>query len=127
MEEDRRCGIRWQVSLPIRYRSMRNPLEGCCQTLDISTQGARLAMIERHKSGDKLSMLLDIPNSGSGPVCFDAEVVWQKENDSLTQECNYLTGIAFKRILDCHKKSILGHITKNFKILFIQRWWAGVK
>ena len=126
MEEDRRCGIRWPVSLPVRYRSILSPSEGCCQTMDISTSGARLAIVERYKPGDQLSMVLDIPDAGRGPVCVEADVVWQTSSDELHEECNYLTGVVFRKIRDCHKKSILDYVNVNHPQMFRERWWDGV-
>jgi hypothetical protein len=126
MEEDRRGAIRWQVSLPVRYYSHLRPNEGCSHTQDLSTLGAKLAMVEKHRVGDQLSLVLDIPDQGNGPVCFDANVVWQRELDGLEQDCKYMTGIEFRRIRDCHKKSILGHVSKNFPNQFVAKWWEGI-
>ena len=127
MDEDKRGAIRWQVVLPIRYINQRKATEGWCHTQDLSTLGAKLAMEERHKPGDHMTMILDIPNSGTGKVCVDADVVWQKEGKDYLQECKYLTGVAFRRIMDCHKKSIIDYILNNFPSLYTQKWWEGTK
>lgn len=127
MEEDRRCGIRWQITLPVRYRGMTRHIESCCHTQDVSTSGAKLAMVEKHDEGDRLSMVLDIPGSTSGPLCVEADIVWQREATGLNEECKYMTGVMFRKIRDCHKKNILDYVTTNFPELRAQRWWDGIK
>jgi len=127
MEEDRRCAIRWQIALPVRYRGLGKHKEGSCHTQDISTMGARLAMVEKCHPGDRLNMVLDVSGSDSGPVCVEADIVWQKEAGELNEECNYMAGVIFRKIRDCHKNDILDYVSTNFPEIYKRKWWEGIK
>lgn len=127
MEDDRRCAIRWAIQLPVRYMGISRHIEGSCRTEDVSTTGAKLALVEKHVPGDRLNMVLDIPHSSGGSVCVEADVVWQREACKSEEECNYMTGVAFRKIRDCHKRSILDFVSTNFPQEFARRWWEGLK
>ncbi len=123
---EKRESVRWRVALPVRYAGLNTPTEGVCHTQDVSTQGARLAMVERHKKGDRLEMIFDMPEINGGPLCVEGDVVWQKESCDSREECNYLTGIVFRRILDCHKNRLLDYVSANFPQEFRCHWWEGI-
>ena len=123
---EQRNATRWNVVLPVRYKGITTSKEGAARTRDLSTQGVRLEMVERHNPGDRMDMLLEIPGSRSGSVCVEADVVWQKAVADLQEECNYLTGLVFSRIRDCHKQSILDYIIDNHPDQHRQKWWDGL-
>jgi hypothetical protein len=126
MDEKRRAA-RWNVVLPVRYfGATSRHKEGVCKTQDVSVGGARLAMVEKHKIGDRLEMIVEIPQE-SAPACIDADVVWQKKACNSDEECNYMTGVVFRRIDDCHKSSILGYVSSNHTQEFRRHWWEGCK
>lgn len=123
---EQRNAIRWNVVLPVRYIGMVSHKEGAAKTRDLSTQGAMLEMVEKHNHGDRLNMMLEVPGSRDGALCVEADVVWQRATMGLNEECNYLTGLVFKRIRDCHKQSILDYVIDNHPEQHRQRWWDGV-
>jgi hypothetical protein len=83
-------------------------------------------MVDRHKQGDRLDMVLDIPGDSSGPFCVEADVVWQKASCVSEEECKFLTGVVFSRIQDHHKKCLLDYVSENHPQEFRSRWWEGV-
>lgn len=127
MDEDRRGAVRWKVALPVRYCRMDRHSEGACRTADLSLTGARLAMVEKHRAGDSLRMMLELPGSSKGPVPVEADVVWQNGENELSQECNYLTGIMFRKIRDYQKEWILDFVNTNCFDQMSAHWWNGLK
>jgi len=125
MNEKRRA-VRWRVALPVRYAGLNTPTEGVCHTQDVSILGAKLAMVERHKQGDRLDMILDGPGNTSGSFCVEADVVWQRASHVSEEECKFLTGVVFSRISDCHRKYLLDYVSENYPQEFRSRWWDGV-
>lgn len=123
---ERRSAIRWDIVLLVRYMGMSRHAEGSCRTQDLSTQGAKLEMMEKHSAGDRLNLMLEVNGNGKEQVCIEADVVWQTEPIELNQGCNYMTGVIFRKIRDCHKKSILDHVNVNHPQQFRQRWWSGI-
>ena len=124
--EEKRSAIRWNIALPIRYFGLTTHKEGSAKTKDLSTQGAMLEMVEKHNPGDRLEMMLEMPGSANGSVCVEADVVWQRPTIGLNEECNYLAGLVFKRIRDCHKQWILDYVIDKKPEQHRQRWWDGV-
>jgi hypothetical protein len=124
--EEKRKAVRWNIVLPVRYLGISTHREGTAKTRDLSTIGARLEMVEKHKPGDRLEIMLEIPDSNNGSVCAEADVVWQQGSLQLGEECNYLTGLVFRKIRDCHKQCILDYVVDNRPQQIRQRWWDGV-
>ncbi len=124
--EEKRSAMRWSVVLPVRYLGITTHKEGLAKTRDLSTTGVRLLMVEKHDPGDRLEMMLDMPESSNGSVCADADVVWQQESSDLKEECNYLTGLVFRKIRDCDKQRILDYVIDNHPQQIRPRWWDGV-
>ena len=124
--EEKRSAVRWKIVLPVRYLGITTHKEGLAKTRDLSTTGVRLEMVEKHEPGDRLEMMLEVPGSQNGTVCADADVVWQKELSELEETCNYLTGLVFRKIRDCHKQCILDYVIDNHPQQIRQRWWDGV-
>ena len=124
---EKREAVRWRVSLPVRYAGLNTPTEGICHTHDVSVSGTQLAMVERHKEGDRLEMIFDFPKDNGGPVCLEGDVVWQKETFNSEEECKYLTGISFRGILDSHKNNFLDYVSANHPQEFRSKWWEGIQ
>ena len=124
--EEKRSAVRWNIVLPVRYLGITTHKEGLAKTRDLSTTGVRLEMVEKHEPGDRLEMMLEVPGSQNGTVCADADVVWQEESSELEETCNYLTGLVFRKIRDCHKQCILDYVIDNHPQQIRQRWWDGV-
>lgn len=124
--EDRRCAIRWGIAVPVRYVETTTYAEGSCRTQDISTVGAKLAMAKKYKTGQRFELMVELPGSG-GPLCVEADVVWQNKLDELKEECNYMTGVAFRKIRDCHKKSIFDYVNTYFPQEVRSHWWDGCR
>ena len=124
--EEKRSAVRWNIVLPVRYLGITTHKEGLAKTRDLSTTGVRLEMVEKHEPGDRLEMMLEVPGSQNGTVCADADVVWQEESLELEETCNYLTGLVFRKIRDCHKQCILDYVIDNHPQQIRQRWWDGV-
>ncbi len=110
---ERRQAIRWNVNLPVRYMGLPSHKEGAAKTMDLSMTGARIETVERHKAGDKLDLMVDIPGGGNSLVCVEADVVWQNPGSISEEDCNHMTGVVFKKIRECHKQSILDYIIDN--------------
>ncbi len=126
MNENRKA-VRWNIILPVRYVGLSRHTESSAMTRDLSVLGARLAMVERHRTGDKLEMMLDMPaGDSSHPMCVDADVVWQKAACDSKEECNYMTGVVFRNIRECHKKDLAEYVSLNHTHEFRQHWWDGV-
>ena len=125
--DEKRAAVRWRVALPVRYAGLNTPTEGACHTCDVSTSGARLAMVERHNAGDRLDMMLDMPDSDAGHLCLEGDVVWQREVCEFNEECKYLTGIVFRKILNCHRKDLAQYVSTNYPQEFRSRWWEGIQ
>ncbi len=126
MNENREA-VRWNIILPVRYVGLTMHAESSAMTRDLSVLGARLAMVERHRPGDKLEMMLDMSaGDSSHPVCVDADVVWQKVVCDSKEECNYMTGVVFRNINECHKQSLVEYVSLNYIHEFRQHWWDGV-
>ncbi len=125
--DEKRGSIRWKVALPVRYVGLSKHTESSARTQDLSISGARLAMVEKHKTGDRLEMVLDVPQASNGPICIDADVVWQRASCDLNEECNYLTGVVFRRISECCKKNLVEYVHVSHPREFRQHWWDGVK
>ena len=126
MVDERRCAIRWNIVLPVRYLGMPKHVEGTCRTRDLSTLGAKLETADKYNPGDRLDLMLEMTGSGGEPICVEADVVWQTSSDELHEECNYLTGVVFRKIRDYHKKSILDYVNVNHPQMLRERWWDGV-
>jgi c-di-GMP-binding flagellar brake protein YcgR len=109
----------------MRYLSLAKHNEGSGRTRDLSTRGAQVEMVERHATGDRLEIILDLPDSSQG-ICIDADVVWQSKSECVEEECNYKTGLVFKRIRDCHKQEILDYVIDRHPEQSRARWWQGV-
>lgn len=124
--DEKRMAVRWKVALPVRYAGLNTSTEGICHTQDVSILGARLGMVERHKQGDRLDMVLDIPGSPAGPFCAEADVVWQRASSVSEEECKFLTGVVFSRIRDCHRKYLIDYVSENYPQEFRSHWWDGV-
>lgn len=124
--DDRRSSIRWNINLPIRYLGCSKHNEGCAHTRDISTTGICMETVERHKAGDHLDVMLEFPGMEKGVLCVDSEVIWQRHSDDLREEYNYLTGLVFRNIRDCHKQCILDYVIDNHPEQLRNRWWQGV-
>ena len=124
--EEKRSAVRWSIVLPVRYLGLTTHKEGLAKTRDLSTTGVRLEMVEKHNPGDRLEMMLEVPGSRNGVVCADADVIWQEESLELEEVCNYLTGLVFRKIRDCHKQDIIDYVIDNHPQQIRQRWWDGV-
>jgi hypothetical protein len=111
--DERRQAIRWNVNLPVRYMGLPSHKEGAAKTLDLSMTGARIETVERHKPGDILDLMLDIPGVQNGLVCVEADVVWQNPGVISEEDCNHMTGVVFRKIRECHKQSILDYVIDN--------------
>lgn len=126
MNENRKV-VRWNIILPVRYVGLSRHTESSATTKDLSVLGARLTMVERHRVGDKLEMMLDIPaQENSNSMCVEADVVWQKPVCDFEEGCNYITGVVFRKIKDCYKKSLADYVSINHPQEFRQHWWDGV-
>ncbi len=125
--DEKRASVRWKVALPVRYVGLNKHTESLANTKDISISGARLAMVEKHKPGDRLEMVLDFPRITNRPFCVDADVVWQQASSDSNEECNYLTGVVFRRISECNKKDIAEYIYANHNQEFKNRVWEGIE
>lgn len=123
---EQRGSVRWKVTLPVRYVGLDKHTESAARTQDLSISGARLAMVERHKPGDRLEMMLAFPQMENRPICIDADVVWQKPSCGFNEECNYLTGIVFRKISECGRKDILACVHASHPEEFRRHWWDGV-
>ncbi len=123
---DRRGAIRWDVVLPVRYMGLPSHKEGAARTTDLSLTGACIETVEKHKPGDRLDLMFDVPGTLKGMVCVEADVVWQSGSCRSDQECNYMTGVTFKKIRDCHKQCILDYVIDNKPEQVRQRWWDGI-
>lgn len=124
--DEKRNYIRWKVVLPVRYVGLNKHTESAARTQDLSITGARLAMVERHKPGDRLEMMLDFPQVANRPICVDADVVWQKPSSDLNEECNYMTGVVFRKISECNKRNLVEYVHASHPDEFRRRWWDGV-
>jgi hypothetical protein len=111
--DERRQAIRWNVNLPVRYMGLPSHKEGAANTLDLSMTGARIETVEKHKPGDVLDLMMDIPGVANGLVCVEAGVIWQDPRYISEQDCNHMTGVVFRKIRDCHKQSILDYVIDN--------------
>jgi hypothetical protein len=125
--DEKRASVRWKVALPVRYLGLNKHSESAARTQDLSISGARLSMVEKHRIGDKLEMMLEVPQESNRPLCIEANVVWQREDSNLEDECNYMTGVVFRKINDCCKSSLLEYVSANHPQEFRQHWWDGVK
>ncbi len=129
--DEKRGATRWRVTLPVRYfgASAENHYhtEGVCRTRDFSMLGARLAMIEKQLPGNQIRLMVEVPESNKGPLCIEADVVWQLEVNELYEECNYLTGVVFTKIRDYHKQWLLDYVNSHFPEEFRANWWNGLK
>ncbi|OIO35364.1 MAG: hypothetical protein AUJ74_06375 [Candidatus Omnitrophica bacterium CG1_02_44_16] len=126
MNENRKA-VRWNIILPVRYVGLFRNTESSAMAKDLSVLGARLAMVERHKPGDKLEMMLDMPaGESSNTMCVDADVVWQRPASALEEGCNYMAGVVFRNIMDCYRKGIAEYVSINHPQEFRQHWWDGV-
>ena len=112
--------------MPVRYAEPKVYAEGACATHDISTTGARLTVSKKHRPGDLFELMLDLAGS-SDHLCIEAEVVWQKRLEEFQEECKYLTGVLFRKIRDCDKKSLFDHVNANFPQEVRRHWWEGCK
>ena len=125
--DEKRNAVRWRVSLPVRYKRLWRGGEGMCTTMDLSTSGARLSMLDKAIPGEHMDLVLGVPVEGaSRSLCIQADVVWQEPGCDLEEGCNYLTGVMFKKIRDCHKKSILDCIYLVNPEEQRKRWWDVV-
>ena len=123
--DERRNAVRWNVFMPVRYLDLPDHKEGYAHTKDLSMKGAQIETVERHKVGDVVDMMLDLPGA-QGSMCVEAAVVWQRPSCSY-EECNYLTGLEFRKIRDCHKQAILDFVIDSKPDQVQSRWWDGVK
>ncbi|MEK7849296.1 MAG: PilZ domain-containing protein [Candidatus Omnitrophota bacterium] len=126
MNENRKA-VRWNIILPVRYVGLSRHTESSAMTRDLSLFGAKLAMVERHRPGDKLEMMLDMPaGDKNNSMRVDADVVWQKPACDFEEGCNYMTGVVFRNVRDCHKQSLVEYVSLNHPQEFRQHWWDGV-
>lgn len=123
--DERRNSIRWNIALPIRYIGCLKHNEGFAHTKDLSTTGACVETVEKHAPGDHLSLIVELPGE-EGLISIDAGVVWQRSFKDLKEEYNYLTGLVFRKIRDCHKQSILDYVIDHHPEQLKNRWWQGV-
>ncbi|MFA5038046.1 MAG: PilZ domain-containing protein [Candidatus Omnitrophota bacterium] len=123
--DERRSSVRWNISLPIRYMGCSKHNEGFAHTRDLSTTGACVETVEKHKAGDHLNVMLEFPGD-KDRVCIDSEVVWQKASQGLKEEYNYLTGLVFRKIRDSHKQCILDYVIDSHPDQLRNRWWQGL-
>lgn len=124
--DEKRGSVRWKVVLPVRYVGLNKHTESAAHTQDLSISGAQLAMVERHKPGDRLEMMFAFPQLDSKPICIDADVVWQRASCKLDEECNYLTGVVFRKISECGKKDLVQCVHESHPEEFRRHWWDGV-
>ena len=124
--DEKRCAPRWNVALPVKYVDPKAHAEGACALQDISTSGARFTVTKKHRAGDLVEMMLELPGTCT-PFCVEAQVVWQKRLEEFQEECKYLTGVAFRKIRDCDKKWLIEHINGNHPEEFRRHWWDGCK
>lgn len=125
--DERRGATRWSVCLPVRYLDLPSHKEGSARTKDLSTVGAQVETVEKHKPGDRVDLMLDLPGNATGRVCIEANVIWQANQAASEEGCNYLTGLEFKRVRDCHKQTILDYVIDNKPEQVRSRWWEGLK
>lgn len=88
--------------------------------------GARLAMVEKHRVGDILEMRLQMPGVDQGGLCLEAEVVWQRRSEDFQESCNYMTGVTFRKILECHRTGIASYVSASYPDEFRKHWWDGI-
>lgn len=124
--DEKRKNVRWNIVLPVRYVGLSKHTESAARTQDLSISGARLAMVEKHAKGDRLEMMLSFPQLNNKPICVDADVVWQKVSCDLNEECNYLTGVVFRKISECNKVDLVQCVHESHPVEFRKRWWDGV-
>ncbi|HAJ57096.1 MAG TPA: hypothetical protein DCL35_04930 [Candidatus Omnitrophica bacterium] len=124
--DEKRTNVRWKIVLPVRYVGLNKHTESAARTQDISISGARLAMVERHRAGDRLGIMLDFSQVSNKPICIDADVVWQKVSCDLNEECNYLTGVVFRKISECGKRDLVQCVHESHPEEFRRHWWDGV-
>lgn len=126
--EEKRCVTRWEIVLRARCIGMTTHGESVCNTQDINTLGARLMMPERHNSGDRIKLLLDVSGKvDCHPADIGADIVWQKNSEKSGREACFATGVLFTRISDRDRKSILDYISTHYACQFRQNWWCGLK
>jgi len=111
MVGDRRCAPRWPIKVGVRYVEPRKSLEGSCRTEDLGPTGAKITMVNRCKPGDRIFLALDLPGGQRDTVCVEADVVWQDEMKEFEKECNYLTGIAFRKITESYRKFLISYVS----------------
>ncbi len=123
--DEKRGSVRWNIILPIRYMGFVKHNEGFARTKDLSTTGACVETVEKHEPGDRLNIMFEFPDV-EGTVCVESEVIWQRHSKEFQEEYNYLTGLAFRKIRDCHKQSILDYVIDHHPQQHRERWWQGV-
>lgn len=124
---DERRGIgRWNVVLPVRYLGVSKHIEGVCETQDLSLNGAKLALVEKHDAGDQLYVLFELPGDRSGGVRCEARVMWQDKLHGSEEGCKYMTGISFTKIRDIQKNVLLDYVNRYYPELFRKHWWNGL-
>lgn len=114
IENEKRGAVRYPAVLSVRYNVNATYIEGLAKTCDISEGGAKLEVAKDHCCEDRLGLMIEGLSGTIEPLCIEADVVWRKKITKLfDQECNYLVGVAFRRIRDSHKSIILSHAAEN--------------
>lgn len=109
---ERRQNVRLDTAMGVEYEVLKSPIEGICQTKNISTGGLKLPIDAEVEEGTILEMKINL--TGNEPAIFaTAEVVWISEPTG-SWEGRYDAGLRFVKMDELDKNRILALIYNNW-------------
>ena len=121
--QEKRQYVRWQASLPVKYKIDNQGKELSCITGDISNGGIRINCSDRLN----LDSLLDMTIEMSGdiePLRANGKVVWQNKSSEAEKE-NFSTGIKFIGLGYSDIDRMYNYLYKYHRQELVSRWWAS--
>lgn len=109
---ERRQNVRLETAVNVEYDVLKSPIEGICQTKNVSTGGLKLPIDAELEEGTLLEVKLHLTHEEL-PIYATGEVVWIREANK-SWEGKYDIGIRFAKIDDLDKNRILALIYNSW-------------
>jgi c-di-GMP-binding flagellar brake protein YcgR len=122
--EDKRQYIRWNVSLPAKYKIDGQEKECFCQIKDMGNGGICISCMDKIDPNQVLHITINMPQE-VGSVNATGRAVWQRESQDVQEEGKgFPTGIKFITLSYADRDRIFNYILRFKRQELVRRWWA---
>ncbi len=121
--QEKRQYVRWQASLPVKYKIDGQEEEITSNIKDISNGGICINSSDRFNLDSLLDITINMPED-IGPLLANGNIIWQNKSTGTEKE-GFLTGIKFTGLGYSDIDRMYNYLYKYHRQELVSRWWAS--